>query len=209
MIADKMIQLIEYIHRNNIIHRGLHPAEIVIGKQQNINQIYINNFEIARNYQSKISHDCYDVYKHIPYSDNNKPTGCVRYASINSHRGIKQSRRDDLETLGYILVYFSRGSLPWQGVKAANFDQKVERVKEIIMATSTDELCEGLPHLLGYLNYAKNLQFDETPDHFYIRCLLRIQFFRLNYKYDYIFDWMLNSNNYDLQEKFIENNNED
>ncbi|XP_044001056.1 casein kinase I-like isoform X2 [Aphidius gifuensis] len=190
MIADQLIQRIECIHRRNIIHRDIHPENIVIGNKPNDNQLFIVNFGLAQEYQKKISHDQYHIYKHIAYSDNVRPTGPVRFSSINTHLKIEHSRRDDLETLGYVLLYLSRGSLPWDNIKAVSNEQKIEKIKEIKMGTSNSTLCEGFPHLLEYLNYAKNLKFDETPDYFYIRSLLRIRFLKLNYKYDWIFDWM-------------------
>ena len=114
------------------------------------------------------------------------------YASINAHLGIEQSRRDDLESMGHVLMYFNRGSLPWQGLKAATKKQKYDRISEKKMSTPVDILCKGYPtEFAMYLNYCRGLRFDEAPDYMYLRQLFRILFRTLNYNYDYVFDWTM------------------
>ncbi|KPJ08936.1 Casein kinase I isoform alpha [Papilio machaon] len=118
--------------------------------------------------------------------------GTARYASINAHLGIEQSRRDDMESLGYVLMYFNRGSLPWQGLKAITKKQKYERISEKKMSTPVEVLCKGFPaEFAMYLNYCRGLTFDEAPDYMYLRQLFRILFRTMNYQYDYTFDWTI------------------
>jgi len=115
-----------------------------------------------------------------------------RYASINAHLGIEQSRRDDMESLGYVLMYFNRGSLPWQGLKAATKKQKYEKISEKKMSTPVEVLCKGFPaEFAMYLNYCRGLRFEEAPDYMYLRQLFRILFRTLNHQYDYTFDWTM------------------
>lgn len=103
---------------------------------------------------------------------------------------VEQSRRDDLESLGYMLMYFCRGSLPWQGLKAANKKQKYDRIMEKKMTTPTELLCRNFPSEFAiYLNYTRSLRFDDKPDYAYLRKLFRDLFVREGYVYDYVFDW--------------------
>ena len=106
--------------------------------------------------------------------------------------GIEQSRRDDMESLGYVLMYFNRGSLPWQGLKAATKKQKYEKISEKKMSTPVEVLCKGFPaEFAMYLNYCRGLRFEEGPDYMYLRQLFRILFRTLNHQYDYTFDWTM------------------
>lgn len=129
---------------------------------------------------------------HIAYREDKNLTGTARYASINAHLGIEQSRRDDMESLGYVLMYFNRGSLPWQGLKAATKKQKYEKISEKKMSTPVEVLCKGFPAEFSmYLNYCRGLRFEEAPDYMYLRQLFRILFRTLNHQYDYTFDWTM------------------
>nr|XP_032837407.1 casein kinase I-like [Petromyzon marinus] len=97
-----------------------------------------------------------------------------------------------MESLGYVLMYFNRTSLPWQGLKAATKKQKYEKISEKKMSTPVEVLCKGYPAEFSmYLNYCRGLRFEETPDYMYLRQLFRILFRTLNYQYDYMFDWTM------------------
>ena len=97
-----------------------------------------------------------------------------------------------MESLGYVLMYFNRGSLPWQGLKAATKKQKYEKISEKKMSTPVEILCKGFPaEFAMYLNYCRGLRFEEAPDYMYLRQLFRILFRTLNHQYDYTFDWTM------------------
>jgi len=153
-----------------------------LGKKGNL--VYIIDFGLAKKYRDARTH------QHITYRENKNLTGTARYASINTHLGIEQSRRDDMESLGYILMYFVTGTLPWQGLRAATKQQKYERISEKKMATPIDVLCKGAPcEFATYLNYCRSLRFEEKPDYSYLRQLFRNLFHKQGFTYDYVFDW--------------------
>lgn len=101
-----MLQRIEYVHHRHFLHRDIKPDNFLIGSGKRSNKVFIIDFGLAKRYLQRDG-------THIPYRDNKNLTGTARYASINTHLGIEQGRRDDLESLGYVLMYFLRGSLPW------------------------------------------------------------------------------------------------
>ncbi|XP_061611081.1 casein kinase I isoform X3 [Phyllopteryx taeniolatus] len=182
----KQISRIEYIHLKNFIHRDVKPDNFLMGLGKKGNLVYIIDFGLAKKYRDARTH------QHIPYRDNKNLTGTARYASINTHLGIEQSRRDDLESLGYVLMYFNLGSLPWQGLKAATKRQKYERISEKKMSTPIEVLCKGYPSVFStYLNLCRSLRFDDKPDYSYLRQLFRNLFHRQGFSYDYVFDWSM------------------
>ncbi|KAI4483038.1 hypothetical protein M0804_008093 [Polistes exclamans] len=184
LLADQLISRTDYIHSRSFIHRDIKPDNFLMGLGKKGNLVYIIDFGLAKKYRDGRTH------KHIPYRENKNLTGTARYASINTHLGIEQSRRDDLESLGYVLMYFNRGSLPWQGLKAATKRQKYERISEKKMSTPIEELCKGYPiEFASYLKYCRGLRFEERPDYSYLRQLFRTLFHGQGFTYDYVFDW--------------------
>jgi casein kinase 1 alpha len=186
MLADQMIGRIEYVHNKNFIHRDIKPDNFLMGIGRHCNKVFLIDFGLAKKYRDNRTR------QHIPYREDKNLTGTARYASINAHLGIEQSRRDDMESLGYVLMYFNRGCLPWQGLKAATKKQKYEKISEKKMSTPVEILCKGYASEFAmYLNYCRGLRFEEAPDYMYLRQLFRILFRTLNHQYDYVFDWTI------------------
>ncbi len=105
-----MINRIENLHKHNFIHRDIKPENFVIGLENKSNIIYLIDFGLSKRFKNS------KTFQHIPYRENRSLIGTVRYSSINSHLGIEPSRRDDLESIAYVLIYFLKGYLPWQGL---------------------------------------------------------------------------------------------
>jgi serine/threonine protein kinase len=127
------------LHNSQYIHRDIKPENFALGVGSKASTIYILDFGLAKQFQDRSSG------RHIPYRDNKQLTGTIRYASINTHLGIEQSRRDDLESLMYILIFFMCGSLPWQGLRTNFYTNKYELVFQKKVSTSVETLCAHLP----------------------------------------------------------------
>lgn len=112
--------------------------------------------------------------QHIPQREGRSLTGTPRYASINNHLGVEQSRRDDLESIGYVLVYFLKGGLPWQGLKAKSATKKYKRIMEKNQSITIPTLCQGYPSQFAeYLAYYRSLKFEAKPNITYLRGMFR------------------------------------
>ncbi|PKA56446.1 Casein kinase I isoform delta-like [Apostasia shenzhenica] len=186
MLADQMINRVEYVHGKSFLHRDIKPDNFLMGLGRRANQVYIIDFGLAKKYRDSSTH------QHIPYRENKNLTGTARYASMNTHLGIEQSRRDDLESLGFVLMYLLRGSLPWQGLKAGTKKQKYEKISEKKVSTSIEALCRGYPtEFASYFHYCRSLRFDDKPDYAYLKRLFRDLFIREGFQFDYVFDWTI------------------
>ena len=195
LIGLQMLNRIEYIHKHHYLHRDIKPENFCIGTEEKTNVIYLMDFGLSKRYKNSKN------FQHIPYREGRSLIGTARYVSINTHLGIEPSRRDDIESIGYVLIYFLKGNLPWQGLKDG--DQKYIRIMEKKLQIPTEVLCYGLPdEFVHYLNYTKNLKFEERPDYDYLRnlfvkllgtCINLYNLTRDFLKFDWCFDAPLNT----------------
>ncbi|KZV85096.1 kinase-like protein [Exidia glandulosa HHB12029] len=196
MLAKQMVTLlharclqitrVQAIHEKSLIYRDIKPDNFLIGLPNTklANVVHMVDFGMAKAYRDPRTR------VHIPYREKKSLSGTARYMSINTH--LHQSRRDDLESLGHVLVYFLRGSLPWQGLKAQTNKQKYEKIGQKKQDTQILDLCEGFPQEVAfYLSYARRLGFEETPDYDYMRELFTKMLVDQKIEEDGVFDWML------------------
>jgi serine/threonine protein kinase len=190
MIADQLICRLEFMHSRCYIHRDVKPDNFLIGTGSKKALLYIIDFGLTKKFMDA------KTLRHIPYLEGKSLTGTARYASIATHEGSEQSRRDDLESLGYVLMYFLRGSLPWQGLKATTTKQKYQRILERKKSTCPAMLCKGYPpQFLEYFTHVMNLQFEAKPDYNYLRNLFHELFTSQQYVDDGEFDWIVTKRN--------------
>ena len=183
--AKQMISRIQFVHENDLIYRDIKPDNFLVGATCEDNTIYLVDFGMIKQYRNHITK------QHIPYREHKSLSGTARYMSINTHLGREQSRRDDLESLGHVFIYFLKGQLPWQGLKAPTNKLKYEKIGRKKRLTSIQQLCDHLPRQFAdYLSYVRNLKFEEEPDYKYLVSLMDSALESIGEKDDGVYDWM-------------------
>lgn len=207
IIAMQMLQRLEYLHSKNFLHRDMKPENILIGQGKKASTIYLIDYGLAKRYL------CPRTGRHIPYKEEKGMIGTARYLSLSGHLGNEHSRRDDLESLGIVLVYFiKRGRLPWDVPRPTQYtvDAKDPNVYHAQMlkqkaeeewgaevlnkkrTTTVEQLCEGCPLAFKtYMKYCRELSFEAKPNYKYLRGLFENLFREMNYEEDGQFDWIV------------------
>ncbi|KAF5020419.1 hypothetical protein F66182_7546 [Fusarium sp. NRRL 66182] len=182
MIADQAISRIEYIHSKGFLHHDIKPENFLMGVGRQGNTLYTIDFGLAKDLRGR------DTDRQ---QGSGRPFGGTRrYASLNNHNGFEQSWNDDLESLGYVLVYLARGKLPWQGLRAASNQDKDDLIKEKKNNTPVESICEGLPEeFVEYIKYTRSLAFNTKPDYHHLRRRFRRLFRSKGFSYDNVYDW--------------------
>jgi serine/threonine protein kinase len=184
MLGYQFVSALEYIHNRHILHRDIKPDNFVMGLNNLSQYVYILDFGLAKKYRSSTT------LKQLPLVNRKKLTGTARYASINALKGYEHSRRDDLEAVGYVLVYFLKGRLPWQGFTAKNKEERYRKILKKKMEVTPRELCEDLPEEFEhYITYTRNMEYLEEPDYEMLRGLFNSVLIKDHSKFDYIYDW--------------------
>lgn len=156
-----------------------------MGRDADASTVFAIDFGLSKQYRNSRSG------QHIPYKNSQPLVGTARYVSVNTHMGVEQSRRDDLEGVLYVLVYFVKGQLPWQSIKAHNRTEKYKKIMELKMLTTSDSLFKGCPsEFKKLMKYIKTLKFDEDPDYDLIKKELKGAFESNSLANDGRFDWV-------------------
>ena len=185
MLADQMISCLEYMHQKRVIHQDLKPENFMVGRDAKAGQVSIIDFGLSKTFVDP------ETGAHNPMKEHKSLTGTARYASVNAMKYMEQSRRDDMESLGYIILYLVKGSLPWQGLQATNRQSKFDRIREMKEKMPLQELCKDLPdEFRRYLEMVRALGYEEEPKYADYRYLFRRLFLRCKFVYDYRYDWV-------------------
>ena len=184
-----MLTVLEYIHERHVIHRDIKPNNFVLGYDELNAYLYLVDFGLAKKYRSS------KTLKQYPYNKKRRLTGTARYASIHAMEEMEQSRRDDLESVGYVIMYLIRGNLPWQGLKLKTGEDRYRKILEKKKELSSKELCAEYPlPFFEYVNYSRRLGYEEDPryDIFKTKFLNFVVNIKKE-KFDYVFDWTTES----------------
>ena len=201
LLGYQMITVLEYIHEKHIIHRDIKPDNFVMGLNKQNANLYLLDFGLAKKYRSSKTLEQY------PYIKKKKLTGTARYASIHALEEMEQSRRDDLESVGYVLIYFLRGNLPWQGLKIKSKEDRYKKILDKKKETTSEQLCKNFPdEFKEYLEYARNLEYTETPKYEKLKSsFYNLVCNKIGESFDFVYDWTTES---DLKKrKSIHDNN--
>jgi serine/threonine protein kinase len=186
MLADQMITRLESLHSRGYLHRDIKPENFVMGLGKQARNLYLIDFGLAKPWKDTDG-------KHIQMRDDKGMVGTARYASISTLTGFEPSRRDDMESLGYTLIYLLKGKLPWQNLKLDDGSDKYAKIAQAKRATPLGELCKDIPKsFIEYMKLVRNLEFTETPPYKSLKKVLRTEFCEQGCDFDYQYDWVVN-----------------
>ena len=198
LLGIEMLKILKSIHDKHYIHRDIKPDNFAIG-YSNPSKLYLLDFGLAKKYRSS------KTLKQKPMMKNKKLTGTARYASINALKGYDQSRRDDLESVGYVLAYLLRGNLPWQGIVVKTKEEKYAKILYKKQYITPEQLLNGYSsELVNFIKYCRYLEYEQEPNYDYLTGLFaNIIKNDLKEEIDYKYDWI--KNDIDLKKSIKEN----
>ena len=163
-IILKTLNSLELLHNNNIIHRDINPKVLSLESDGKIKFIHLGFWKYFRNNKNK----------HIEFKTYKKMIGKnIIFGSVYNLIGFELSRRDDLQSLSYMLIYLIKGALPWDNINIKNSEEKIKIILEIKKNIKNEELAQGLPHEIKlFMDYVSKLKFEEEPNYNYLKKLI-------------------------------------
>ena len=185
LIAKQILDRIQWVHSKGFVHRDIKPDNFLIGRKDP-NVIYLIDFGLSKKYKSD------KTGKHLKFTFTGKLTGTVRFASANALRGGEQSRRDDMESIAYMIIFFMRGKLPWQGVQGTKKMERYLKIYKMKKNVTPEDLCKSLPpQMVSFMKYVKQLEFEQEPDYNYLRGLFHSILKQSKMNFDsLVFSWI-------------------
>ena len=183
-IGIQLMKRIRHIHKKYHIHRDIKPDNFMTGYYKSDNKIYLIDYGLSKKYYS------ISKKQHIKFKCGKSLVGTARYCSRNAHKGFELSRRDDIESIGYCLIYFLKGILPWQGLKVKKIEDQFNKIAEKKCQTSFEELTKDSPkEFLQYFKYCDELLFEDEPDYEYLISLFKKIINKYCSDCNYEYDW--------------------
>ena len=184
MLADQILTRVETLHEQGYLHRDIKPQNLLMGLGSTEKNVFLIDFGLSMAYIDSQG-------QHIKFRDRSGFIGTARYASANAHMGCELSRRDDLESIGYMLVYFLKGKLPWQNLRGVTKKEKYTMISHLKNSISPETLCKGLPkEFATYFTQVKSLGFVDVPSYKGLRKLFRTLLIEKGFDCDYHYGWL-------------------
>jgi len=201
-LSYQMIQILEHIHKKSFLHRDIKPENFLMGVGPNNKFLYVIDLGLSKTYRHP------QTLAHVQRTKLKGMTGTARFASINTLSKYNQSRRDDLESLGYVIIYLIKGSLPWNDIKSINKEELYDRILKAKMRIGYEILCQNLPsEFEEYFKYVKAMTFEQEPDYHFLKNLFLNALIKIGGKMDYIYDWDNRINDLNVLTPKINNTN--